>query len=483
MSQSSLFAEDSPRQALSWCQNVASIQYVGSATSHFQAEPLQYDCTGKPCVSSDWEHEVIRQLRGGPSGIPKADTLSLPRFLALRAHYIDRSVRLSENMFRFSLEFPRLCPREGEFDKNLMREYARTLACIKARGQEPLLTLEHFTMPQDLTRVDRNGNICMGAWEHRDVAKRFQFYVESVVRFLSDKDTVSGILKECDITSDQQSRILSQGLAQYFITINEPAGVLYNGYLSGIFPPFKRLRVFSVLPVLKRMAEVHSMATTALKEGLRGQEHPPQVGVAYNWQFFEGLVGKIAQEFHELCTERLERGAGESDFLGLDYYFRYKFLANRTKREFGSQPSFGDVYPQGISQVLTALHRSYPSKPVFVTEFGFADGNDLRRPYWILETVRYILEAVNNGVPVKGILLWTLVNNFEWELGMSQKFGLFDESELETPLDNSDKGIRSWEAWQAAIMAIRFPNPECLGELQTCYERAKQQYRESGGKY
>jgi beta-glucosidase len=290
------------------------------------------------------------------------------------------------------------------------------------------------------------------------------------------------MLKELDIDSEQQSKLLSEGLAQYFLTINEPAGVLYNGYLSGIYPPFKRLRLFSVLPVLNKLVEAHDIATTELKEGLCGQKHQPQVGVAYNWQYYEGLVGKVTQEFHEYCTHCFEREGGHSDLLGLDYYFRYKFLVNRGKREYGTQPSFGDIYPRGIMDVLKALHLSYPKKPIFVTEFGFADVNDLRRPYWMLETVRYILEAKKSGIPVTGVLVWTLVNNFEWELGMSQKFGLFEEAELDKPLLNSGKGIRSWEAWRAAIKAIRLPNPGNLTELQMCYERARQQYKEAGGR-
>jgi len=437
---------------------------------------------GQPCLASDWEFEVIRKLRGEPSGIPKADVRALPRFLPLRTRYIDRSVEVSENMFRFSLEFPRLCPREGEFNSDLMREYAKTIIMIRLRGQEPLLTLEHFTMPQDLTRIDRNGNISGGAWEHPDIAKRFRFYVESVVRFLSDEGEVKNILKELDIALEQQSKILSEGLARYFLTINEPAGALYNGYLSGIFPPFKRFRLLSVLPVLNKMVEVHDIATAVLKEGLRRQKYQPQVGVAYNWQCHEGLVGKIAQEIHEYCTHRFEREGDHSDFLGLDYYFRYKFLTNRAKREYGTQPSFGDIHPEGIFQVIKALHLCYPKKSIFVAEFGFADMNDLRRPYWILETVRCILEAKKSGIPVKGVLMWTLVNNFEWELGMSQKFGLFDEAELGKPLRNSEKGIRSWEAWRSAIEAIRSSNQENLNRLQKCYESAKQQYKEAGGK-
>jgi hypothetical protein len=96
--------------------------------------------------------------------------------------------------------------------------------------------------------------------------------------------------------------------------------------------------------------------------------------------------------------------------------------------------------------------------------------------------VRHILLAKSMGVPIKGILLWTLVNNFEWQLGMSQKFGLHSESELNAPLIPSTKGIRSWEAWRAITQAIRCPTTENWQQLQRCHQAAYVQYKEAGGK-
>jgi beta-glucosidase len=116
----------------------------------------------------------MRKLQGKRSGIPKADTTSLPQFLRWKESYINRSAELSENMFRFSLDFARLCPMIGHFDEDLMAEYIRTVALIRARGQEPFLTLYHFTLPKYLIRFDREGNIVAGGWECRDVTQRGQ---------------------------------------------------------------------------------------------------------------------------------------------------------------------------------------------------------------------------------------------------------------------------------------------------------------------
>ncbi len=217
------------------------------------------------------------------------------------------------------------------------------------------------------------------------------------------------------------------------------------------------------------------------KRGFAISNFSLRLGAPFNWQYHQGLFGAVAQEFHEHYTRRFERQGNHSDFMGLNYYYRYKFLVDRSTREYGTHPSFGDIYPTGISSVLAAMHAEFPGKPIFVTEFGFADSNDLRRPFWLLETIRNIMDAKRSGVPIQGVLLWTLVNNFEWELGMSQRFGLFAESELESIPNKSKKGIKSWEAWQTAMAAMRAPTEVNLSEFQRCHEVAREQYEKSGG--
>jgi hypothetical protein len=157
--------------------------------------------------------------------------------------------------------------------------------------------------------------------------------------------------------------------------------------------------------------------------------------------------------------------------------------SEKQRLDYSDHPSFGDVYPPGIRNVIAEVNSLYPQKPIFISEFGFSDSIDKRRPYWILETVRHILEARRSGIPIKGMLLWTLVNNFEWQLGMSQKFGLFSEAELHQLPVPSTVGIRSWEAWSAAAKAITAPTTDNLQELQRCHQAAYVQYKEAGGRY
>ena len=466
--------------------NLRRVEFVGTATSHFQAEPLLTYSLESSRVHSDWELELARRLGGQSCGIPNAEISNLPRFLYRKEQYIRRSRELSQNMFRFSLDFARLCPDKGQFSEELMTEYIKVLALIRTSGQEPFLTLHHFTMPRSLIQTDPYGNLISGAWENRDIIQHFRFYIRNVVRFLTDELLIRRILSQLKINGTEADRIISEGTVRYFMTINEPTAVLYNGYVSGIFPPYRKASLRKACSVLEKLVEAHDLAFDEIKRGLQMLRYEPQVGLGYSWPYFDGAVGTIAQEIQDYCTRRFERTGNRSDFLGIHYYFRRTIpLGSRKRlhRDYSDQPTFGDIYPVGVLDVLREAHAQYPAKDIFVSEIGFSDKTDLRRPFWILETVQHLLREAESNTPIKGVLLWSLVDNFEWDLGMSQKFGLFNEADLAKPLSQSSNGIRSWEAWRAATRAILSPSSESLRELQRCYTVAYAQYREAGGKY
>jgi beta-glucosidase len=389
-------------------------------------------------------------------------------------------------MLRLSLDFGRLCPEDGQFNEPLMKEYVQTLALAKMRGVEPFVTLHHFTLPKYLIEIDREGLIKSGGWEHRNAVPHFRFYIQNVVRFLADRSKLRAIFTELNMSPDAQDKVLSEGLVCYFMPINEPTVLLLNGYLDGLFPPYQRGNLLMARRLLVRLVSAHDMAFEEIKQGLKAQKFEPQIGVGHNWQYFDSLLGNLAQWFQEQVVTSFERQGRHSDFLGIQYYFRWKgplTAGQRRRLDYSDQPSFGDVYPAGIRTVISQLNSLSPNKPIFISEFGFSDRSDLRRPYWILETVRHILAAKRTGMPIKGMLLWTLVSNFEWQLGMSQKFGLFSESELDKPPIPSTKGIRSWEAWRAAAKAMTLPTMENWQELQCSYRTAYLQYKEAGGRY
>ena len=464
--------------------------YIGTGISSFQSEPVLYGPSGERLPPmSDWEMEVERGLEGHKSAAGKnliEEEERFPHFMQRKGEYVDKAAKINQNMFRFSLEFSRLCPREGEFDERLMADCVRVLLLAKAHGIEPMITLNHYTMPRFLVRTDENDDIIQGAWENPEAMNHFRFYIEKVASFLADDDKIRKIMVEEGLSEEDQGRFLSEGLVQYFLSINEPIMVASNGYLTGLFPPFKRGRFLTMKKVLNRLIEAHDVSRDVLKEtsakkGTLWRE--PQVGVAYNWQYIDGVFGDIFNHImNESYTNKFERDGAYSDFLGMQYYFRMTAPLMGKKwrgREYGDHPGFGDIYPPGILEVMKKMNNSYPQKQIFITEFGFSDANDIRRPYWILETVKYVLEAKKQGLPIKGMLLWSLMDNLEWLEGMDQHFGLFNEKDLGKPLihgANDSGAIRSWEVWQATADAVRSPNHRTIQRLQDCYEKAKRQY-------
>lgn len=450
--------------------------YIGSAFSHFQSEPVPGGQSGKFQPVSDWELEVKKNLSGKPSAISRKQTIDeFPHFLPKRKLYVGRSAALGENMLRFSLDFARLCPEAGEFDEELMREYMKTLALIRAQGQEPMLTLYHWPMPLFLLRAGPRGVIQRGGWESDRALEAFEFYARKVAASLGDPKKIRDALNAAGVHKKRGEEILAEGLVKYFISINEPINLLLPTYISGTFPPFKKWRFDLVPSVLRRLIAAHDTAFRELKRGLGGKGRMPQIGVAHHLVYFDGPFGPVFRYMNEWVLKSFERGGEHTDFLGVQYYVRKTIpLFNDSARNPG--PYFGDVYPEGMYAVLKEVHAMYPRKEIFITEFGFAESTDRQRPYWIMETIKYVLKARKEGFPIKGILLWSLVDSFEWALGMQEKFGLFSEEELETPMVPAREGIKSWEVWRAIVAAVRWPTPRSTDTLRKSYEKAVTQY-------
>lgn len=463
------------------------MEFVGSATSDFQSHPYLSIDKKESSPRSDWELQVHHLLRNKPSKIVgEQDISQFPEFFKKRNLYIQRSAELGENMFRISFDFGRLCAKPGEFDMDLMSEYIITLASIRDKGLEPMLTLYHWPSPLHLLKLDKSDNIIAGAWENPEILHHFRFYLKNALRSLADKDFIRKSLRASGFSEEKVDKLIHEGLVRYFISVNEPFSLLAPTYIFGVFPPYKKFRFDMVGRITTKLVEAHDIVLTEVRNSsLPTTRGPLQIGAAHTWTFYDGWLGKITHHIaNSNLTRKFEEGRKETDFVGLHYYFRWKFSPfGKGERVYGDHPHFGDVHPQGIFKVLKEMNADYPGKNIMITEFGFSDYNGLRRPYWILETVRYVIQAMEQGIPVKGMLLWTLVNNFEWDLGTHQKFGLFDEGDLDKSLTpSSGENIKSWEAWKAATAAILHPNRENLLELQRAYDRARHQFRAAAKK-
>ena len=327
---------------------------------------------------------------------------------------------LHQNAHRLSLEWSRIEPAPGQFSKTAIQHYADVLQALRDRGMEPMVTLHHFTNPSWIADA--------GGWETPDTALRFANYADHVVRELGQ-------------------------LARYWVTVNEPTVIAYQGYVRGEWPPGKR-DLGAAARTLVTLLRGHWLAY----ERIKMRQPELQLGLAHHVRVFDParlfapqdriVAAAFNRVFNHTLLQSLRQGrlafpltraghasgpAPSQDFFGLNYYTRELVKFNR---HYGAE-LFGErvlpvgaprsdlnweLYPEGFYRVLRSLQRE--GLPIFVTENGIADAADVRRPDFLLTHIGAMLRAIHAGVPVRGYFHWTCFDNFEWAEGYSAKFGL-----------------------------------------------------------
>lgn len=325
----------------------------------------------------------------------------------------DIAKELGHNAHRFSIEWGRIEPQEGMFDEKEIEHYRDVIKALKKRKITPLITLWHFTLPLWFAES--------GGFQRKDASVIFARYCAFVVRELGD-------------------------LCEHYSTMNEPNVYATHGYLYGAWPPFKRARIFgkkigkedgtsektgavakfshffTYLKVSDCLAVTHCAAYDAIKEVDARKRVSVIKHVHYfhaDGRFIHRIQARVAFYFQ---THRfLKKIADKSDEIGLNYYRHTKFadIQNYLRTDMDWK-----VYPSGIYGALMALKRY--QKPVFVAEAGIADRNDDLRSDYIRVQVDAVAKAIESGVDVRGHMYWSLIDNYEWALGVEKKFGLVE---------------------------------------------------------
>jgi beta-glucosidase len=343
----------------------------------------------------------------------------------------ERAEQLENNALRLSLEWSRIEPSEGQWDSSAIERYRAMLRDLHSRHMTPLVTLHHFTEP--LWFVERGGFA-----DARNV-RYFIRYVRFVVHALGD-------------------------LCTFWVTLNESNVYAFQGYLRGEFPPGEQ-DLFLAFSVLRNMLQAHVEAFYAIRE-LQPQA---QIGYCLHYRLFDplnpfspldrGAASMQEQFFNWSVLHAAESGrftfpvgalfaaipgaAGARDYHGVNYYSRdlVRFdpgvategfgvrlvRPNTVRNDPGLDQNFGEIYPAGLYRVLKEVYRrTRGNKPFYITENGFSDTQDTRRPRAILEHLAQMHRAIRSGIPVRGYFHWTLVDNFEWNNGWYVRFGLIE---------------------------------------------------------
>ncbi len=192
--------------------------------------------------------------------------------------------------YRFSLEWSRIEPAEGEFSLAALEHYRRMCAACHGHGILPVVTFHHFTTPRWLT--------ARGGWEAPDAPERFARYVERATAHLGD-------------------------LVGWACTINEPNVVAVMGYFQGEYPPGVKEDFTRYAAVNEAMVRAHRLAVDALRAG------PGDFPVGLTLSMAEITATEGGEPLRDAAEEMLEniflRATGGDDFVGVQCYTRMHF--------------------------------------------------------------------------------------------------------------------------------------------------------------
>jgi len=403
----------------------------GAATAAYQIEGAAYeDGRGE----SIWDRFCATpgKVRNDDSGAVACDFYHrYPEDVALMRG-------LGLDAFRFSIAWPRILPDgRGRVNQPGLDFYDRLVDELLENGIQPFPTLYHWDLPQALEDL--------GGWPERATAEAFVEYVEAVAARLGDR-------------------------VSHWITHNEPWVVAWLGHGLGMHAP-GRTSTQDALSAAHHLLLSHGWATEVLRRESPGSE----VGIAlalthtypatesegdrqaawwadgsFNRWYLDPLFGRgypedmvehFAPEGPAVRDGDLEAIAAPLDFLGVNYYFRQLVSEDPD----GGRPilvrdpdwSFTamgwEVYPDGLHDLLSRLRDDYAPPAMYIFENGAAY-DDLRghegevadpeRQAYLDEHLAAVGRAIEEGVPVRGYFVWSLLDNFEWAEGYWKRFGI-----------------------------------------------------------
>jgi beta-glucosidase len=355
---------------------------------------------------------------------------------------LDLMSKLGLGGYRFSISWPRIQPEgRGAPNRKGLDFYRRLVDGLLARDIRPLATLYHWDLPQAL----EDG----GGWASRDVVERFADYAGRVFDELGD-------------------------LVEDWVTHNEPWVTSFLGYGYGTKAPGRRDWNAAVAAAHHSLL-AHGVAVRRFRESAptgrigitldltvaepasssrEDHEAAERLDGHHNRWFldaiFRGTYPEDMLAWYESRTRPLDAiHPGDLDtisepidFLGVNFY-RPNLVAADAQRlplelrevdRDGEHTAMGwPIVPASLTELLLRLQRDYPGTPYVITENGAAfhdvlDGADVvedpRRLDYLREHIGAVGRAIDGGADVDGYYAWSLLDNFEWEHGYSQRFGL-----------------------------------------------------------
>jgi len=335
--------------------------------------------------------------------------------LALWPADLDLVRRMGLNTYRFSLEWARIEPAPGEFSIAMLDHYAAIVEGCRARGLTPMVTFNHFTTPRWFA--------AMGGWEGDDAVSFFERFCDRSARRLADMIGYATTLNEPNLLG-QLTVLLppSEGrkLADRERAANEAAARYYavSRFQAGLVVETEKLaRLQANLLVAHRRGR---LAIKAARSDL-----PVGVSLAIADDQAAGpnsMRDAVRTKLYDVWL----RAARSDDFIGVQNYERSVW---NDKGKLPTPPGVetndmgSEVYPASLAGAVRYAH-AISQVPVIVTEHGVNATEDRIRARLIPAALAELQRVMTDGVPVKGYVHWSLVDNYEWMFGYKFKFGL-----------------------------------------------------------
>ena len=365
--------------------------------------------------------------------------------------------------YRFSISWPRIFPNgKGQVNQKGLDYYNRLVDELLANGIRPFPTLYHWDLPQALEDD--------GGWANREIVGHFTKYAETCIGALGDR-------------------------VKHWMVFNEPWVFTFLGYAVGFHAPGVRDRALG----MKAMHNVNLAQASAVR-AMRSAGTAEAIGTAFSmsstYPYSDSAEDKAATErYHGFYNDwflrplmsgeypkayvdqetalreadvrpgDMEAVKAPIDFIGINLYTRQivadnpeeKYLGVRQVPGPGPRTGFGwEVWPAALYQMIMRVHRDY-GLPIYITENGCAypdevsaDGriHDEQRTDFYKGFLGQVARSIDEGADVRGYYAWTLIDNFEWTFGMSQRFGL-----IHVDFDTLKRTIKDSGYWYRDLIA------------------------------
>lgn len=361
--------------------------------------------------------------------------------------------------YRFSIAWSRILPNGiGEVNQEGIDYYNRLIDGCLERNITPWVTLYHWDLPQVLED--------MGGWTNREVLNWFDEFTMLCARSFGDRVKNWMVLNEPMVFTG----------AGYFLGYHAPGRKGMSNFLSAMHHATlcqslgaRILRnehedanigtTFSCSHIDPFSDDEKDMATATRFDGLLNRLFiEPALGIGYPLEDLP--IAKRVEKYIKQHDESLMHF--DFDFIGVQNYTRevvkYNWMipymkgqiVNADERKVPLTTMNWEVYPESIYKVLKKFDAYEGVKNLIVTENGVAfpetvvNGRikDLDRIQFIQQYLNQVLRAQREGINVNGYFLWTLLDNFEWAEGYTQRFGL-----IHTNFETQERTIKDSGHW------------------------------------